>query len=87
MADVIKNYSDTGSSEGSGVGIILGVLVAIILIVLFFVYGLPRLRNQQAAPQNGSLDVNVQLPASGSNTGTSGGTSSPAPSPSGGYTP
>ena len=58
-------------------GMVLGVLLAIVIIVLFFVYGLPALRGNRA-PDNGKIDVNVELPG-GSNNG--GGT---APSGSGG---
>ncbi len=45
-----------GSSDsGNGVGTILGVVLVIIVLILFFVYGLPALRNDG----NGSTDVNL----------------------------
>lgn len=65
MPTVINNPS----SDSSGVGVIVGVLVAIVLIVLFFVYGLPGLRGA-GAPDNGGVNVNVDLPGGGSGSGT-----------------
>lgn len=70
MTTVVNNPGG-GSGDSGGAGIVLGVLLAIVLIGLFFVYGLPAMRGNQA-PQNGSIDVNVQLPT---------GTPSPAPAP------
>lgn len=65
MTTVINNPGD-GSGEGAGAGVVLGVLIAIIIIVLFFVYGLPALRNQVPKDDN-SIDVNVTLPADNNN--------------------
>lgn len=75
----IVNTPPAGNDSGSGVGIILGVLVALIIVVLFFVYGLPALR-QGASPDNssGAIDVNVKLP---DNSGT------PTPNPTDSDTP
>jgi hypothetical protein len=77
MATIIKN---SGDAEGSGaMGLVLGVLLAIVLIVLFFVYALPALR-APAPADNGGVNVNVDLPTSGDNGGTT-----PAPSSPGAY--
>ncbi|TAK57759.1 hypothetical protein EPO17_01170 [Patescibacteria group bacterium] len=46
----------------SGVGIIIGVLVAIVLIVLFFVYALPAIQNNQAQKPDNTIDVNIKVP-------------------------
>ncbi|MEO5635097.1 MAG: hypothetical protein ABIS26_00040 [Candidatus Paceibacterota bacterium] len=62
MTTVINNPGQ-GTSEGSGMGMVVGVILAIILIGLFLVYGLPRLRGNNA-PSN--VDVNVQLPSGNS---------------------
>ncbi len=65
MTTVVNN---PGDGDSSGTGVIVGVLIAIIIIVLFFMYGLPAIRNNQPAPNNGSVDVNVTLPAGENNT-------------------
>ncbi len=69
MATVINNPGN-GGREDSGIGMIIGVLVVIVLIVLFFVYGLPAIRNNQTAPND--INVDVDLPG-GDNTGGTGG--------------
>ncbi len=60
MATVINNPDHSGSD--SGVGLIVGILIAVVVIFLFFFYGLPAMRNNQAAPSDGSIDVNVDMP-------------------------
>ncbi len=62
--------------DTSGVSLIIGVLVVILAIGLFFSYVLPAIRNNNA-PQDGKLDVNVQLPA-----GTPGTNQPTTPAPS-----
>lgn len=51
MTTVINN---PGGEGGSGVGIIVGVVLAIAIIAIFFIYGLPALRNN-----NGGTNINV----------------------------
>ena len=72
MTTVVNNPGG-GSGDSSGTGMVVGVLLAIIIIVLFFLYGLPALRGNQA-PKNDSMDINVTLP-------TGGDSSAPAPAP------
>lgn len=60
MTTVINNPGG-GSGEGSGVGVIVGVLVAIVMVVLFFVYVLPRIRNNQAPAD--TTNINVTIPS------------------------
>jgi len=62
METVINNPGG-GSGESSGMGMIVGVILAIVIIVLFFMYGLPAIRSNQAADDNGSVDINVELPS------------------------
>lgn len=54
---------NTPSSEGdSAMGLIIGLVVAAIVIALFFLYGLPAIRNmpqQQTEPTT----INVEVPA------------------------
>ena len=72
MTTIINNPGGGDNGAGSGVGMIIGVIIALALVALFFVYGLPALRNQ--GNSNGSIDVNVKLPAdngSGGGNGTS----------------
>ena len=75
MATIINNPGE-GSGDSSAVGIVVGVLLAILIIFLFFRYALPAMRGNPA-PQNGGLNVNVQLPSG--NNGSSGGGTAPAP--------
>lgn len=72
MTTVVNNPG--GSSDSSGVGMIVGVILAIILIVLFFVYGLPALKN--SGGNDGGINLNVDLPTGG-NGGTGGGAATP----------
>lgn len=62
MTTVVNNPS--GESSGSGMGFMVGMIVLAVLAVLFFVYGLPALR--QSASSGGvqievpdQIDVNV----------------------------
>ncbi len=70
MTTVINNPGGA-SGEGSGAGMVLGVIIGIILIGLFVIYGLPAIRGNKAA-EDGSIDVNLNLPT---------GNPSPSPSP------
>lgn len=60
MATVINN--PTGSAEDAGSNLVVGVVLAIIILgaaVLFFVYGLPAMQNNQNP--NGT-NINVTVP-------------------------
>lgn len=74
MATIIRN--EGVDSESSSMGLILGVLLAIVLIVLFFVYALPALRAPQGNANPG-INVDVDLPGDGGNTGVPGGATAP----------
>jgi hypothetical protein len=64
MTTVINNPdNDSGS-----VGIIIAIIVIILLAWAFIVYGLPMIKGGQAPADNGTLNVNLQVP-----TGESGG--------------
>ena len=87
MATIINNPSDRSDrvdDSGSGAGLIVGIIFGIIIIALFFMYALPAIRNNSATtnqPNPNSVDVNVQLPGGGNNSGgatdsTSGNTTS-----------
>lgn len=65
MATIINNPSG-GDSSHSGVGLIIGIVLALVVIVLFFIYGLPALRNLGGG--GGGTNINVTLPE-----GTPGG--------------
>ncbi len=60
METVINTPSKLDGS--SGVSLIIGILIALVLVVLFLVYGLPAIRNQNA--QAYSVKINVNTPAS-----------------------
>lgn len=70
MATIINN-PDSGSDKGSGVGMIVGAIVLVLVLTLFFIYGLPVIRNS-STKSNGStinvpdkIDVNVDSGATG----------------------
>ena len=59
MTTVINTPSN---GESTGGGFVIGVVVVVLIALgLFFVYGLPAIRNN-GNPK--SIDVNVQLPPS-----------------------
>lgn len=51
-----------GNREDSGMGIFFGVVGALILIALFFVFVLPTLRDTDTTSEEGTTQINVQLP-------------------------
>lgn len=57
-----------GTGESTGVGMIVGVLLAIFAIALFFMYGWPAIRANEAG-DSGSIDVNLKLPEGGEGSG------------------
>jgi hypothetical protein len=69
----IVNTPSSGESSDSGLGLIIGAVVAILLIALFFVYGLPALRqnNNQSGSTN-TIVVPITGPAGA--TGATGAT-------------
>lgn len=74
MTTVINNPG-VGETGDSAVGMIVGVILLLVVVGLFFVYALPAIRGNSAAPRSDTVDVNVKFPA--------GGTSpTPAPKPS-----
>lgn len=78
MATIVNNPSD---ADTSGTGVVVGIVIALLVLILFFVFGLPYLRNNQTpqAPSTGSpnsTDINVTVPPSSSNSGSTGGTGS-----------
>lgn len=69
----IVNTPSSGESSDSGLGLILGAVMAIALITLFFIYGLPALRqnNNQSGSTN-TIVVPIVGPAGA--TGATGAT-------------
>lgn len=61
----IINTPGTGNSDGSdsGVATVLIVIVLLVAAGLFFVYGLPAIRNANNAPKTDSINIDVKLPA------------------------
>lgn len=57
----VVNTPSNGESTGSGFIIGIGFMV-VIALGLFFIYGLPALKNRSNANAN-PINVNVQLPA------------------------
>lgn len=72
MTTVINNPGN-GEGSDSSASVLVVFIVLLIAIVLFFIYGLPAIRDDRNTPQNSSLDINVKLPpakASDSSTPT-----------------
>lgn len=65
MATIINNPGNGEDSSGAG-GLLLGFILLIIVLALFFLYGLPMIRNSNTpvkeAPKTDSLDINVTVP-------------------------
>ena len=61
MTTVINNPSN-GESADSVTGFIAVIILLIVLVALFFMYGLPAIRNSET-PKNDSIDISVTLPA------------------------
>lgn len=59
MTTVINSPGNNG--EGMGMGMIIGVLIAIVAIILFFVYGLPAIRNSNTE-ESSNTTINVEVP-------------------------
>ncbi len=62
MATIINNPGN-GEETDSGLSMVMGVVLLLVIVGLFFIYVLPIIRNNQAVPQNSTIDVNVKLPA------------------------
>lgn len=61
MATTINSPAQT-RDDGSGVGFLLGVVLLAIALFVFFVYGLPYMRQTTNAPQiniPGRFDINL----------------------------
>lgn len=64
MATVINTPGQT-TSDGSGVGFLMGIVLLAVALFLFFVYGLPFMRQTTNTPQiniPGRFDVNLNQP-------------------------
>lgn len=60
MATIVNNPGN--SESGNGMGMIVGIIFILIIVFLFFIYGLPMIR-QSSTPQVNvpeKIDVNVQ---------------------------
>lgn len=64
MTTVI-NPPGNAESSNSAITLIIGLIALVIVAALFFVYVLPEIRNP-GAPKDGSIDVNIKLPADNS---------------------
>ncbi len=76
MVTVVNTPPGSGESD-SGVGLIVGIILAIVVIALFFIYGLPALRNSaQPVPQDNNRDINIDVDLPNVPGDTSGGSGS-----------
>ena len=72
MATIIQDPGDREVvrevHDGGGSGVIVGVLLALVIIALILFYGVPRFRHSGTNGATGTLNVNVQTPASNGGT-------------------
>ena len=61
MTTVINNPGN-GDGGDSVIGLVVGVLILVLVGVLFFVYGLPAIRNATAPSKDGAININVKMP-------------------------
>lgn len=62
MATIVNTTPAVSRDEGSGMVMVVGLILLFVLLFLFFVYGLPLLRQSTNAPQinvPGKIDVNL----------------------------
>lgn len=63
MATIVNNPAPSNDNSGGPMGMIIGLIVLIVVAYLFFVYGLPVIKNMQGGtPQinvPSKIDVNV----------------------------
>lgn len=60
MTTVVNNPAPSNDS-GSGMGMMIGIVLIVIVVILFFVYGLPAIR-QSSSPQINipeKVDINI----------------------------
>ena len=60
MTTVINN-PNSGESADSVTGFIAVIILLIVLVALFFMYGLPVMRNTETAKED-KININVTLP-------------------------
>ncbi|MES2087554.1 MAG: hypothetical protein V4467_01025 [Patescibacteria group bacterium] len=76
MTTIINTPPQNQSPESTGAGILIGITIVILLAILFFLFGLPYLRNQPAtetpakpaASVGAVLNMDTPNNSSGSNT-------------------
>jgi hypothetical protein len=66
MTTVINNPGNGDDSSGVA-GMIIGVVVLMLIGALFFIYGLPLIRNGINNTPSKSIDINVKLPVDSGN--------------------
>jgi hypothetical protein len=71
----IINTPGSLTSDNGGIGMIVGILLVVIVGVLFYLYALPTLRNEEVKPT--TTEIKVELP----NPPASAPTPSPTPAP------
>ncbi len=71
----IINTPGSQTSDSGGMGMIIGVLLVLVVGVLFYLYALPALRNEEV--KSTTTEIKVELP----NPPVSVPTPSPTPAP------
>ncbi len=71
MTTVVNNPG--GATTDNSLGTIFTVLMIALLAILFFVYGLPAIRNAASPSINVPSSIDVNLPANNGNGGNTDG--------------
>lgn len=62
----IVNNPPSSNNSGGGMGMVIGLLLLVVVVFLFFVYGLPALRQMQSGGTQinvpDKIDVNINQP-------------------------
>lgn len=65
MATVINTTPAQANDDGATMGFLMGIILLAVVLFLFFVYGLPFMRQASNTPQinvPGKFDVNINQP-------------------------
>ncbi len=75
MATIINNPPSSSPTESadSAVAIVISLLVLLTIVILFFVYGLPAIRNSNTTPSGSTTNLNVTLPTGSNSTSNTSG--------------
>ena len=61
--NTVINNPGSNSGNGDAAGMVIGILIVLVLVVLFFVYGLPAIRNTNPeTPDTTNIQIDIPSP-------------------------